>query len=686
MHRKREDQSGMEWLLFLGAGASVSKPASLPAFPALATGVLRGIGWCPTADRKRWTHPRYPDFRTPALASEVLFGTLRLSGISFAEEVAEVLSDAEPNALHAAAAAVLERGGLVWTTNVDCCVERACATVPHRAGRVGLDRLGSARAGTLVKFHGSVESPETLAFTDRELIAPLARVEVEHLVDLAGERVVVLYGYAGADADLFELLEELFRRARDVVWFEPRIRQRHEIRRAFPEAQLRFLPGDPPNDFGAAVATTGRAFLTLAREAGITIEAQLARELENPGDPPAVRLRLRQPPGVTHARLVERFGDYGDDQLALALARRRDVRELRLDALRGHLRWVRNNSLYRDGILSRVVDGLAGHRTLLHVLRPRRLQHYMITAEHALLLQRRDLHAIDEFATWAIEHRAGGAIPTDLYYRAQARRYDLHVREGLKDAEQARAGLSAAQDPERHAGALLESGCLSLYAGRFDRTARAAFELRFRTGRYAIPRWQAWGAWLEAIVLCHMRRPAEARAAASAAEERFRDEQRPGPIADVATARLLAARAERALGEKPDIETSLEDARELGGRYLDDRRLILADHLLADENIDGAERLLGAVAENPSCAVAKAWAQLGLAEIARLGGRDDAAVAFRALAGLARARGAHWLQAQAAIGLALCGEDGWSGVPEPVREAAGELGFGEPRVLWMMTA
>jgi hypothetical protein len=34
-----------DWLLFLGAGASVGPPARLPAFPALAAGVLRGIGW-----------------------------------------------------------------------------------------------------------------------------------------------------------------------------------------------------------------------------------------------------------------------------------------------------------------------------------------------------------------------------------------------------------------------------------------------------------------------------------------------------------------------------------------------------------------------------------------------------------------------------------------------------------------
>lgn len=685
----QRDEAATDWLLFLGAGASVSAPASLPAFPTVATGVLCAIGWSPTADGTRWTHPHYPDFRTPALASEVLFGTLRLFDISFADEVAEVLSGAAPNALHAAAAVVVQDGGSVWTTNVDCCVERACPTPPHRAGRTGLDPLRSARAGTLVKFHGSVELPETLAFTDRELIAPLPSEDVAHLAELARDRVVVLYGYAGADADLSELLDEVFRCARDVLWFEPTIERRREIERAFPERALRFLPEDPPSGFGDAAVATGRAFLDLAREAGVAIADQLALELADPRTPPPMpQLRLRQPPGITHARLVERFGDYGDDRRALAIARRRDLRAFRLDALRGHLRWVRNNSLYRGGLVSRVVAGLAEHRLLLRALRPRRLQHYAITAQHALLLQARKPDAVGEFATWAIEHRAGGPSPTDLYYRAQARRYDLRVTDGLRDAEEARAGLSAAQDPERHAGAVLESGCLSIYAGRFDRAARAAFELRFRTGRYAIPRWQAWGAWLEAIASCHMRQPAEARAAAYAAGERFSAEGRPGPVADVVTACLLIARVERAMGQSSAAELDVDDAARLGGRYLDDRRLVLADHLLADEHVADAKQLLQAVAAEPSCRVADVWAALGLAEVARLERRRSAPDGFRRVAALGRREGAFWLQAQAAIGLSLCGEgdDAWDGVPPSVRAAACELGFGEPRILWMMTA
>jgi hypothetical protein len=34
-----------DWLLFLGAGASVAAPSSLPDFAKLSEGVLGGLGW-----------------------------------------------------------------------------------------------------------------------------------------------------------------------------------------------------------------------------------------------------------------------------------------------------------------------------------------------------------------------------------------------------------------------------------------------------------------------------------------------------------------------------------------------------------------------------------------------------------------------------------------------------------------
>lgn len=681
----------------MGAGASAVAPTRLPTFPSLAEAVLRAIGWTPSEDGKAWAHRRYGRFDTAGVAAEVLFGTLNRFHVNFAAEVARVLCGGEPNAVHAACARVLAAGGSVWTTNIDRCIEATCETVPHRAGRAAasglLDPLRSAVPGTLVKFHGTAEAPHTLAFTDRELLAPLPDPDMAHLKNLAAGRDMIVYGYAAADADLFGLLEATFDVAARILWFEPTLSARRSIERTFPDARPRFIPKEPPQGFADAVAATGREFLELTDAAGIDIDPVLAKVLPVAAQPPPSSVEIGRPPGVTHARLVERFGPAGADRRALSAARREDLCSLRVDALPGHLRWAVNRSLYEGGVVAATVDALTERRAVLRRLPPTRLRNWAITRGHALRLQGRDWQKVEEFATWAVEHRPGGPQASDFYYRAQGRRYALLVNDGLADADRAAAGLSVAGDPERHAGAVLEQGCLAIYQGRFEAAMRAAFELRQRTGRYAIPRWQAWGAWLEAIALCHLAQPAEARNAADVADERFEAEARPGPLADIRTARLLAARVELALGAggaMPVDREGFADAEPLGRRYVDDRCLVLADLAIGHGDVAAAERLLGRIMRNPSCPVAEGWAALGQAEVTRL--RNDQGSAggvFARVARLGAERGAWWLQAQAAIGLELCGggESAWGGVPDEVREAArARHALGEPRLLWMMIA
>jgi len=183
------------WLLILGAGASMAPPSRLPSFAELFAGVLESIGWRPLDGR--WCRPGYPSFAEPDIPAEVLFGTLRRFGVDFAGEVAAALRSIEPNAVHDVAARVLAHGGAVWTTNIDLGVEAASCEQPRRAGRAVpargghgagagvLPPLSSAGPGTLVKFHGTAEDPGTLAFTDAELLAPLADDVIRHLVGTA---------------------------------------------------------------------------------------------------------------------------------------------------------------------------------------------------------------------------------------------------------------------------------------------------------------------------------------------------------------------------------------------------------------------------------------------------------------------------------------------------------------------
>jgi len=332
------------WLLFLGAGASMAPPSRLPNFSELFAGVLRSIGWRPVDGR--WCRPGYPSFAEPEIPAEVLFGTLRRFGVAFAGEVAAALSGVEANAVHDIAARVLACGGAVWTTNIDLGVEVACREPPRRAGRAVPSRsrqrdgtsvllpLGSAGPATLVKFHGTAENPSTLAFTDAELLAPLADDAIRHLVGTAAGATVVVFGYRGADADLYRLLEEAFAAANEVLWFEPYCDVRHEIEGAFPRSTITFLPTRPDEDGEETRRATAEAFFALAAEAAVAPDPGLAEEMLERDRPPLdVRLSIPPPPAIVHARLVERFGEWRADEPALRTARRSDAVHLRVRSL-----------------------------------------------------------------------------------------------------------------------------------------------------------------------------------------------------------------------------------------------------------------------------------------------------------------------------------------------------------------
>lgn len=706
-----------DWLLFLGAGASVAAPACLPDFALLSEGVLGALGWTwrPWPDPHHpelgtWEHKIYPSLQPTSLAAEVLFGTLHSFGVRFTGEVARVLGDAghEPNAAHHVAGRVLARGGLVWTPNVDLCVERAFADRSDaglpRAGRAGgrdgvpLLPLTMAGPGSLVKLHGTVEAPQTLAFTDRELLTPLPTEEVGHLVALAEGRRVVLYGYAGADADLADLLEAVFSVAASVHWYEPKASQRDYIHQAFPSAKIEFVPLLlPAGELKETVPPTARAFVADAAAYGFTIPDPVAASFAQVRARQPPDIRLSEPSGVSQARLVMRFGAAASEAEALKTARWKDLRAFRLRTVPWHLRWTFNRSLYAGGTAARMIRAAAHIRPVLTLPGMQPLRDADITRQYALLLPRGRWRDLAEFTTWAIQHRqlpSGKRYPVDLYYRAHARRYLFEPGHAARDADAAVDGLASALDPERLAGALLESGAAAIYQGRFDDALRRSFDLRYRRGRYAIPRWQSWGGWLAAAALCHLREPAQAREALKAAEPRFKAEGYQQALADLETMCLLADRIDVALGRpRPFPPATRYDAARTP-RQRDDLDLVLADLAIAYGDQADARRRYDRVYRNPSCPVAAAWASLGLAEADRLADAPGACDAFAKVAHLARERGAHWLEVQAVLGMAMCFDDRadvrWDEL-RPVLPAdlarlrVTELALGEPRVLWTVT-
>lgn len=703
-----------DWLLFLGAGASVAAPTRLPLFLQLAAGILQGMGWRPgeLEGEPVWIHPRYPPFAQPDLSAEVLFGALRRFGVRFTDQLAELFQDVEPNAVHQVAASVLATGGCVWTTNVDVAVEAACerqGVALRMAGRAAdrapelMQPLRSATAGTYVKLHGTAAAPATMAFTDRELISPLPTDDIEHLGALADGRTMIVYGYAGADADLADLLDEALYRAGRVIWYEPFDRSRQEIIRAFRHAgRIEFRPalGREP---GVDLQANAREFIAFAEEAGALIWPADAKGFTRveplPGAP---SIKLDESPGIAQARLVERFGRPSTHGDALRAARVDDFLARRRETLEGHFRWTLSQSLYNAGTIADLVGWLADHKAILAQVRPRPMRDYFITRASALRLRDGGWQALGEFANWAIATRAqpdGTPYPSDLYYRAQARRYELRPALARQDADAAARGLSdeAVTDPERLAGALLESGMAAIYTGRFEDALARGFDLQFRRGRYAIQVWRGWGAWLQTIALCHLQRPDDAARELKEVERRFRADGRKVLLADLHTARLLRLRVAMALGEPVDEELLAEGrSTKATGRYRDDLDLILADLAIAQGELRDARERLDRVHGHPASPLGATMADLGLAELERLAGATErASELFSALAHRCRERGATWLEAQALLGLQLCGdtdtEPRWSDLRDEISLAAAHdgslesLAVGEPRVLWLLT-
>ena len=439
-------------------------------------------------------------------------------------------------------------------------------------------------------------------------MTPLPDDDAEHLAELVAGRTLVFYGYAGADADLADLLELAIDKADRVVWFEPSEETRGTISLFFPSVRNVFQPHFPAgmdtDDLTQTVPPTARAFLDAAGQDGYRVD--------DDDDPPfthaqswplAPEIAVGPTPGIISARLVERFGSSGEELHALLAALRRDLVARRWRVLPKYARLAFSRSLYSSGVAARAVETVSRFRQLLVLPGVRRLGDPIILRQFALLLPAGRWQEIEALAEWSLRHRRrrdGARFPSDYYYRSYARRYAFRPEEAAADAEVAVRELADALDPERLAGALLESGAAAIYQGRFDWALRRAFELQYRRGRYAIRRWQSWGGWLEAMTYCHLREPEEAEKAIGRAADRFDDEGYEGALADLDTVRLLADRVRRAANSARAAEPLPQvPPRTRTPRQWDDLSLALGDLELSLGSDEGVERRSPAVV--PSC-------------------------------------------------------------------------------------
>jgi hypothetical protein len=707
---------GKMWLLVLGAGASMGPPAELPAFVPVRDAILRALGWLrvpggyerPTPlGGRMWpplTSHRLLDRDAPA---EVVFGTLARFGVPFAQQLADVLSNADRyNAVHLIAARVLASGGTVWTPNVDRLVELACEQPPRclvmsaRDDETGVDR-GAERTGDgtgwLVKFHGDVGQPDTLAFTDLQLCAPFPARAVEALSTHADGKNLIFYGYRGADADLRPVIGKAIERASAALWFEPDKANQLRIQETFDDPKVTILP-DIDDGSRPAFAKNAEVFIEYAARHGLVTPADgvLVEQLKSARADVPVSFWFPSVPAIVHARLVERFGRATEVQASLVAARRADLLRLPPRMVGSHLRWWAGDQLRQSGSLPHAVVLNTGAHPHAIAWLPPPLRRYAVRKTCEALLPAGRSEQLSRLAKASLTWRADSdhvGRGLDYYYLGHALRNAGAFTEAVRAQQQAQDALLGRKDAdtERAAGVFLETGMLALGQGRLADARRSAQDLVEARGQYAIGRWSGWGHWLFAMSYLYECGLAQPEAAADlvaralreirSARLDFRDAGTAAGEEDVFIASLLAYRVRLALGqvdaENADPDRPLPDAPTppvvKGNRAKRDILLLKADCRIALGHVDIACSLIDqalAGGASPLSVSVGELAQAVLSGDTRLLAttRDRAAAAGRA-----------W---QAAVA-DLCLLPGSRLAPDSDILKLQELG--QPPVLWLLT-
>jgi len=275
---------------------------------------------------------------------------------------------------------------------------------------------------------------------------------------------------------------------------------------------------------------------------------------------------------------------------------------------------------------------------------------------------------------------------SDLYYRAHSLRYLNRpdaARQDLGKAASLLVDRKGGSDAERYAGVVLERGINAIAQARMSDAFSAAEDLVNGPGRYAIGRWSGWGHWLWGITCLYSLALSEATSndenmfeAAkhfSLAKQNFDDSGYPAGNGDVYIGQLLLYRIQLALSPARSVEPAPPD---LSRRQRQDQLLLLTDVALAEGNVRVALAHLDEVDRLRPSELTASWASFARAEIAQR--FSIAGPSLRKIKADAEAVGAHFMAAQAALGL--------SGEAETTTFNGDRMrAVGSHRVLWLLT-
>lgn len=208
-------------VFFLGAGASIYPPSSLPLANTLKEQIFLAIG-----DQLRYRPEVDPGKLLQDFPLEFLLQVVKdRAGEIAVWDLLQPLKGGDPNAIHHGIAHLASRGlcTTVFTVNFDGLLEAAL-------GRYGVpfqvfsdadvpDPFPDGRSTLyLYKLHGSLAAPSSIVATLEAVGQPMSDTRGAALRESLRRRRVVFLGYRGADTDIRPIVKESLQGINDVIW------------------------------------------------------------------------------------------------------------------------------------------------------------------------------------------------------------------------------------------------------------------------------------------------------------------------------------------------------------------------------------------------------------------------------------------------------------------------------------
>ena len=614
----------------------MAKPAELPLFAPLRQRLIERLELKPEV--------------VPAaeeLAPEVFMRVLREGRLPLEAWLTAILSRGSPNAVHCALAYALREGATVWTVNVDKHIENAASRLGHPIRVASYPDHAPAPEARLLKPHGTVDRGEYIFRADQVLV-PLAPGWAARLeVDMKNADVVAI-GYQGLDIDMRVVLARALEGARTVTWFCTDVEWPKLIER---------LPALQRSNVTPATAGTGpeltTLFLSWAKTAGMTagtpadVTAVVGAKPQPVIDPIEGDVRLAR------ALLYERAGD-----------RRSARRDLHRVVMQGPGRAARTIAVarlrtfafYQPTRLAEVAFWVSGSPLALMI--PDRLRRRLDRAHVTVLSSHLGRHSS---AVARADRAVDQADPAILIARSKAARYAGDMARALELAERVFQTCEAAGEVDDAAHGLFEIVFAHTWSGAYEQARRALG--RFYQGIDALAgvRWIGWAEWHAACLDLYAGAHTSALKHLETTRLMFEAD---GLVAGVTAGWTVEMTARRMAGDDEGFQAARQEVESRRGMR---GWTTYTDHSIAQEVLErrrrvepteelraGYRRLAAESEGNPAHL---GLLLLGLAELDRVLGRDNAALVERARR-VAADHSLGYLSAHAAIADYLAGRLG----------------------------